>query len=170
MFSVSDYLSPGKFPNVPDQYYWSVIAERALNPDGPLLPFDDYSLKAYLEPPEDLSIKAEPHLEKLSELFPGCQITTDLPVEKEVDATAPKTVDATAPKSADATAPKSVDATAPKSVDDSIENDTNADTNGLFSPEEVDVKMEEVSSGFHVKFMKEFQHTCVNLDLCFILA
>jgi hypothetical protein len=65
------------FPNVRNQYHWNALANRALNPEGPLAPVNDY-LMEYLQPPEHLYVNAKPYLEKLDTLFRFCKSNKDI--------------------------------------------------------------------------------------------
>lgn len=126
------------FPNIPVQYQWNSLADRALKPNGPLLPLNDY-LKVYLEPSEDLNNKARPHLKKLDELFPDCKVIIDVPKRQKAEVTLPKTEEdvENIKNGSNKDAPIS----------------TNGDDKGLFAPDDVDVKMEEVGCRLYVKLI-----------------
>ncbi|KAJ8683329.1 hypothetical protein QAD02_019121 [Eretmocerus hayati] len=119
------YLNLGNFPNVKKQYHWNALANRALNPNGPLIEVSDY-LKKYLSPPENLTIKAKPHVEKLDLVF--VRPKTEIVVQEDKADTPVTDV--------------------PKQ--DSNENGNDSQTNapmaidgGFFSPEDFSVKMED---------------------------
>ncbi|XP_023246677.1 X-ray repair cross-complementing protein 5-like [Copidosoma floridanum] len=76
-----DFFNPGMFPNVPNQYYYNAVADRALNPTGALLPVNDY-LKRYLEIPEFLKNRVKPCIEKLDEAFEECKSILEVGIEK----------------------------------------------------------------------------------------
>lgn len=101
-----------------NQYQWNAFADRVLNPKKPLLPVNDY-IKKYLDQPEILKNKAKPHLEKLNELFGTREV-------KNVDLGNQDSEDMQKVPNAPGK---------PGLTEDSV---------NFFSPDDVDVKMEEV--------------------------
>ncbi|NP_001135434.1 ATP-dependent DNA helicase II [Nasonia vitripennis] len=84
-----EYLNPGMFPNVINQYHWNAIADRVLNPKGALLPLNGY-LKKFLEPPEYLNDKVKTHYEKLRKLFGNINMHKETTKDKKSARVAPK--------------------------------------------------------------------------------
>lgn len=123
------YLNPGFFPNIPHQYHWNAMADRAANPKKPLVHVPEY-LQQYLVPPSELSEKAEPHLDKLNSVFGW----VNEPVEKKK----PYTV-AAATKATDKIEVNVVEKDKAASVEKSSTDE------GFFSPEDIDMETGEVS-------------------------
>ncbi|XP_043265885.1 X-ray repair cross-complementing protein 5-like [Colletes gigas] len=58
---------PGSLPDPAMQHIWNMLSHRALNPDKPLPPMEDY-LKKILEAPS-VKEKSKDHLQRVAELF-----------------------------------------------------------------------------------------------------
>ena len=108
------------------------MADRALHPEGPLLPLNSY-LKNYLVPPPNLSIKAKPYVEKLCKVFAGCEIKKDIDKKS-------KSIHNTS--NAEPEEKHNINEVN-KGTPNPCESDF--DDKGFFTVEEMDLKMEEVN-------------------------
>lgn len=127
LFSIPEHLNLGMFPNVVNQFHWNAIADRILNPKGPLLPLNDY-LKKFLEPPEYLNNRVRTHYEKLHKLFGNINMHKETAKDKKLVQVASKV----------ANVPEKTGAT--KDIS-SVEKDNDQAT---FDPEDLDMSMGEV--------------------------
>ena len=134
-----EHLNIGLFPNVPIQYHWNALTERALNKDKPIIPVNDTFLQKYLEPPENLKVKAMPSLAELDKLFPNCDYKKESDKKSKVPPNAEKVIEKkdTEPE-----------------LKNSIIKESPSIDEGFFSREDVDVKMEEVRCMIFLFFFK----------------
>lgn len=129
------YLNPGRFPNVKNQYHWNAVADRAINNlKKPLLPVNDY-IKKYLGTPETLKNKAEPQLEKLNELFVALKIKNQVAKVQNSDISK----DSNQVPNSEDVQNISNEPIKPSSINNLI---------NFFSPDDVDLKMDEVNFCF----------------------
>lgn len=63
----SQYFLPGHVPNPAEQHKWNMLSYRALNPNKPLPPMEDY-LKEVLEAPA-VKERSKRNLQRIAELF-----------------------------------------------------------------------------------------------------